>query len=57
MYTFKYTVDLDQKSRGTTIKSPIDFMIYSEDNSLEFYPNDFSVDWQEVNRFQKVRKR
>lgn len=56
MYTFKYTVDLDQKSRGTTIKSPIDFMIYSQGNGLEFYPNDFSVDWQGSKSLSKGAK-
>ena len=55
MYTFKYAVDLDQKSRGITIKSPIDFMIYSEDNSLEFYLMIFQLIGKEVNRFQSAK--
>ncbi len=49
MYTLQYTVDLDQRAKGTTVKSPIDFLIYSEEGSsknFEFYPNEFSVDWE-----------
>jgi hypothetical protein len=49
MYTLKYNIDLDKKTKGTTVKSPIHFLIYSADANtpnFEFYPNEFSVDWE-----------
>ena len=46
MYTFKYTVDFEQHTGGTLRKSPIDFIISSDETDcLDFYFNDFSVDW------------